>query len=87
MVNTTPEPKRMAVLQHIRTLLNQNLRSEMERLAGPKPSLHFEANMNAYGHEYITTVCYGMNGNFKNAGRWSSVVSITSCIFWILIDN
>jgi hypothetical protein len=83
--HTDSEPKRMDVLQHIRTLLNQNLRSEMERLAGPKPSSYYEDDMNARGHEYISPiVCYGMSGNFKNAARWFSVVSIaTSCIFWI----
>ena len=71
-----PEPKRMEVLQHIRTLLNQRLRSEMEGLAGPKPSSHHN-DMNAHGHEYIApTVCYGVGGNFKNAGRWYIVVSI-----------
>lgn len=75
-----PEPKRMEVLQHIRTLLNQRLRSEIEGLAGPKPSSHhMDIVMNAQGHEYIApTVCYGMGGtrNFKNAGRWYIVVSI-----------
>jgi hypothetical protein len=73
-----PEPNRMEVLQHIRTLLNQRLRSEMEGLAGPKPSSH-HMDMNAHGHEYIApTVCYGMGGtrSFKNAGRWYIVVSI-----------
>ena len=75
-----PEPKRMEVLQHICTLLNQRLRSEIEGLAGPKPSSHHtDIVMNAQGHEYIApTVCYGMGGtrNFKNAGRWYIVVSI-----------
>lgn len=78
MANHTaaPEPKHMEVLQHICTLLNHWLRSEMEGLAGPKPSSHYK-DMNVHGHEYIApTVCYGVGGNFKNAGRWYIIISI-----------
>lgn len=75
---STPEHKCMEVLQHIRTLLNNRLRSEMEGLAGPKPSGSLQyKDMNTHGHEYIApTVCYGMGENFQNAGRWYIVVSI-----------
>ena len=71
-----PEPKCMEVLQHIHTLLNHCLHSEMEGLAGPKPSSQYK-DMNVHGHEYIApTVCYGMGGNFKNAGCWYITISI-----------